>query len=112
MRVGYLGPDGTVSHEALMSAPGAARFELAPQPTLHEVRQRLGANVSDEELILRFFAGNEYVDGLPDGGKPRPYLDADQPLVKLIEQLSKRDDPKQIFIQRPGLSIRMERRAG
>lgn len=36
MRVGYLGPDGTVSHEALMSAPGAARFELAPQPTLHE----------------------------------------------------------------------------
>ena len=37
MRVGYLGPDGTVSHEALMSAPGAERFELAPMPTLHEV---------------------------------------------------------------------------
>ena len=36
MKVGYLGPDGTVSHEALMSAPGAERFELAPQPTLHE----------------------------------------------------------------------------
>jgi len=36
MRVGYLGPDGTVSHEALMSAPGADMFELAPQPTLHE----------------------------------------------------------------------------
>jgi prephenate dehydratase len=36
MRVGYLGPDGTVSHEAVLSAPGADRFELAPQPTLHE----------------------------------------------------------------------------
>jgi prephenate dehydratase len=36
MRVGYLGPDGTVSHEALLSAPGSERFELAPQPTLHE----------------------------------------------------------------------------
>jgi prephenate dehydratase len=36
MRVGYLGPDGTVSHEALLSAPGSDRFELAPQPTLHE----------------------------------------------------------------------------
>ncbi len=36
MRIGYLGPDGTVSHEALMSAPGAEAFELAPQPTLHE----------------------------------------------------------------------------
>ena len=36
MRVGYLGPDGTVSHEALLSAPGADAFELVPQPTLHE----------------------------------------------------------------------------
>ena len=35
MRVGYLGPLGTVSHEALMSAPGADGFELVPQPTLH-----------------------------------------------------------------------------
>jgi prephenate dehydratase len=36
MRVGYLGPDGTVSHEALMGVPGAAGFELAPQLTLHD----------------------------------------------------------------------------
>jgi prephenate dehydratase len=35
MRVGYLGPLGTVSHEALMSAPGAEGFELVPLPTLH-----------------------------------------------------------------------------
>ena len=36
MRVGYLGPDGTVSHEALLTAPGSDAFELAPLPTLHE----------------------------------------------------------------------------
>jgi prephenate dehydratase len=36
MRVGYLGPDGTVSHEALLAAPGSGAFELAPLPTLHE----------------------------------------------------------------------------
>ena len=36
MRVGYLGPDGTVSHEALLTAPGSEAFELAPLPTLHE----------------------------------------------------------------------------
>jgi prephenate dehydratase len=35
MRVGYLGPAGTVSHEALMSSPGADGFELVPLPTLH-----------------------------------------------------------------------------
>ncbi|HEX5622346.1 MAG TPA: prephenate dehydratase [Solirubrobacteraceae bacterium] len=32
MRVGYLGPEGTVSHEALRSVAGA--FEEVPQPTL------------------------------------------------------------------------------
>jgi prephenate dehydratase len=34
MRVGYLGPEGTVSHEALLSAPGSV--EPVPQPTLHD----------------------------------------------------------------------------
>ncbi len=36
MRVAYLGPDGTVSHEALLSVPGADAFELVPEPTLHD----------------------------------------------------------------------------
>jgi prephenate dehydratase len=34
MRVGYLGPEGTVSHEALLSARGS--FEPVPQETLHD----------------------------------------------------------------------------
>jgi prephenate dehydratase len=34
MRVGYLGPAGTVSHEALLSARGP--YEPVPQPTLHD----------------------------------------------------------------------------
>jgi prephenate dehydratase len=34
MRVGYLGPAGTVSHEALLAADG--QFEPVPQPTLPE----------------------------------------------------------------------------
>jgi hypothetical protein len=77
---------------------------------LHEIRQKFGANISDEELILRFFAGDEFVDALPNGGKPRDYLNANQPLLKLIEQLSKRKDSR-IFITRPGFSVRMEKRS-
>jgi oxaloacetate decarboxylase alpha subunit len=83
-----------------------------PDPTLHEVRQKFGANISDEELILRFYAGDQYVDALQNDGKPREYLDGNQPLVTLIEQLSKRKDSNQIFIKRPGFSVRMEKRAG
>ena len=82
-----------------------------PEPSLHEVRQKLGATISDEELILRFFAGNDYVDALPNGGKPREYLDATQPLVKLVEELAKRKDTNQVYIQRPNFSVRMEKRA-
>jgi oxaloacetate decarboxylase alpha subunit len=82
-----------------------------PDPTLHEIRQRFGTNISDEELILRFFAGDDAVNALPSDGRPREYLDGTQPLVKLIEQLSKRKDSNQIYIKRPGFSVRMERRS-
>jgi prephenate dehydratase len=51
MRVGYLGPDGTVSHEALMTAPGAERFELAPQPTLHEAVIAVHDGAVDRALV-------------------------------------------------------------
>jgi prephenate dehydratase len=36
MRIAYLGPEGTFSHEALLSAPGAREHELVPVATLHE----------------------------------------------------------------------------
>jgi oxaloacetate decarboxylase alpha subunit len=98
--------------DKILSRPRAKEWTHweQPEPTLHEVRQKLGVHLSDEELILRFFAGDDYVDALPDGGKPREYLNGDLPLVKLIEQLSKRKASNQIFIKRPGFSVRMEKR--
>jgi prephenate dehydratase len=51
MRVGYLGPDGTVSHEALMGVPGAAEFELAPQLTLHDAVVAVHDGAVDRALV-------------------------------------------------------------
>jgi prephenate dehydratase len=51
MRVGYLGPDGTVSHEALLSAPGAEAFELAPLPTLHDAVIAVHDGTVDRALV-------------------------------------------------------------
>jgi hypothetical protein len=63
-------------------------------------------------LILHYFAGEDYVNALPNGGKPRDYLDATQPLVKIIEQIAMRKESNQVFIKQPGFSIRMEKRSG
>jgi prephenate dehydratase len=51
MRVGYLGPEGTVSHEALLTAPDSAAFELAPQPTLHEAVLAVHDGAVDRALV-------------------------------------------------------------
>ena len=99
--------------DKILSRPRAKEWTTWEQPdsTLQEVRRKFGANISDEELILRFYAGDQYVDALQNDGRPREYLDGNQPLVKLIEQLSKRKDSNQIYIKRPGFSVRMEKRA-
>jgi oxaloacetate decarboxylase alpha subunit len=98
--------------DKILSRPRAKEWTdwEQPEPTLHQVRQKFGVHLSDEELILRFFAGDDYVNALPDGGKPRESLNGDLPLVKLIEQLSQRKDSNQIYIKRPGFSVRMEKR--
>ncbi|HEX3617706.1 MAG TPA: prephenate dehydratase [Solirubrobacteraceae bacterium] len=36
MRVGYLGPEGTFSQAAVLSAPGAGEFELVARETIHD----------------------------------------------------------------------------
>ena len=36
MRVGYLGPEGTFTQAAVLSAPAAAEFELVPLETIHD----------------------------------------------------------------------------
>ena len=98
--------------DKILSRPRAKEWTHweQPEPTLHEIRQKYGVHLSDEDLILHYFAGEDYVKALPDHGKPREYLDATQPLVKIIEQLSQRKDSNQVYIRRPGFTIRMEKR--
>jgi oxaloacetate decarboxylase (Na+ extruding) subunit alpha len=98
--------------DKILSRPRAREWKQweQPEPTLQEVRQKYGVNLSDEDLILHYFAGEDYVKALPNGGKPREYLDATQPLVKLIEQISKRKESHQVFIKQPEFTLRMARR--
>jgi oxaloacetate decarboxylase alpha subunit len=82
-----------------------------PEPSLEEVRRKFGgASVSDEELLLRVYAGEDAVKGMNAAGAPREHLNGTQPLIRLIEELSKKRDCNQVFISRPGFSLILAKR--
>lgn len=118
--LGLWGKEGASSmdphvKDKILSRPRAK--ELAkrepPQPSKKELRQKLGGSgVSDGELLLRYFVGADQVAAMRAAGPPKEYLSASQPLVTLIEELTKRKDYSLIHIQKGSLSLRLERRGG
>ena len=96
--LGLWGKEGSDNMDSAVKAKILDRSrarELAkiayPEPTLEEVRKQYGgASLSDEELLLRFYAGPEFVDALKLAPPRKEYLDARQPLVRLVEELSRR----------------------
>jgi oxaloacetate decarboxylase alpha subunit len=81
-----------------------------PDLSLREVRHKFGApNISDEELVLRVIAGEAAVKTMLAAGAPKQYLSAAQPLIKLIDELAKRRDCSQVYIQKGDLTLRLER---
>jgi oxaloacetate decarboxylase alpha subunit len=86
-------------------------FEI-PQVSLDDVRKQYGGpNLSDEELLLRFYAGPEFVDALKSAPPRKEYLDARQPLVKLVEELTRKGDLSHVYIQRGDFSLSVGRRS-
>jgi oxaloacetate decarboxylase alpha subunit len=82
-----------------------------PEPSLDEVRRKFGGpSLSDEELLLRVYAGEDAVKGMNAAGAPREHLNGTQPLIRLIEELSKKKDCNQVFISRPGFSLTLGKR--
>jgi prephenate dehydratase len=51
MRVGYLGPEGTFTHEALIDAAGGAALELEPLPTIYDTVMAVHAGTVDRALV-------------------------------------------------------------
>ena len=51
MRVGYLGPPGTFSYEALSSSPGAEGWELVDLPTIYETVMAVHERAVDRALV-------------------------------------------------------------
>ncbi|HET7392614.1 MAG TPA: biotin carboxyl carrier protein, partial [Candidatus Binatia bacterium] len=79
----------------------------APELTLHQLRQKYGAAIPDEELLLRIYAGPDAVDAIMTNGAPKPQIDSRRSLIHLIEQLAKKRDCNQVYIRRNGFSLTM-----
>lgn len=84
-----------------------------PDPSLAEVRKKFGGSaISDEELLLRVYAGEDAVKAMPASAPPpREYLNGKQPLVRLIEELSGKEECRQIYIRKPGFSLTLGKSA-
>ena len=83
------------------------------EPSADDMRRRLNAvGVSDEELLLRWIVGKEDIDAMRANPRPLEYLNPEQPLVNLLQELTRRADCRQIHVQKPGFSITLEKRAG
>ena len=94
--------------DKILSRPRAKNWQgwTPPEPSLAEVRRMFPAGISDEELILRHFAGDGPVEALQKTSKPPEYLNGKDPLIRLIKDLNKRKrrqsglhQPPQIFAQ-------------
>jgi oxaloacetate decarboxylase alpha subunit len=98
--------------DKILSHPRAKEWAnwTPPDLSLKEVRQKFGGpGVSDEELVLRVIAGEAAVKAMLAAGAPQEYLSARQPLVRLIGELSKRKDCRQVFIQKNDFTLRLEK---
>ena len=80
-----------------------------PEPSLDEVRKQYGGpELSDEELLLRYYAGPEFVNALKSAPK-KDYAAVGKPVVKLIEELSSKK-LRRVFIQKKDFSLVVQKR--
>ena len=83
-----------------------------PEPDIGEIRKKMNAEqVSDEELLLRWNLGVDEIETMRAAGAPKEYLTARQPLVALLDALSKRSEYRQIVIQKGDIVISLHRDA-
>ncbi len=97
--------------DQILDSPRARELAgwVPPDPSLADMRKVYGgAGVSDDEMLLRYFAGADAVTAMR-AEPPRSDLtyDARRPLVDLVTDLVQKSSLSEIRIERPGLMLHM-----
>ncbi len=75
-----------------------------PEPTLQEVRRQF-VNISDDEILMRFAAGDDAVDELLKAGPHQPYPTGPHPVVALAKSVLGRQATDYLAIRRPEFEL-------
>ena len=98
--------------EKILSRPRAKELSdwQPPQPSLKEVRVKYGGpGVSDDDLLLRYFAGKDEVDAMRAAQVSKRHVSVGYPVLGLIEKLTKATNCNYIQVQHGRLSLTLKR---
>ena len=115
--LGYWGGEGAELMDAdikekILNRPRAKEWAewQPPEPTVQEIRKKMNAErVSDEELLLRWNLNVEEIEAVKAAGAPKEYITTRQPLVSLLDALTKRSDYRQIVVQKGKMVISLQK---
>ncbi len=80
-----------------------------PQPALSEVRREYGGpGVSDDEMLLRYFTGEDEVAAMRAAGPSRKRGGTGHSLVSLIQELTRRSKFNYIQVQKGAMSLTLK----
>ena len=99
----------------ILDRPRAKEFTAwqPPQPTIEELRRKLGGpSLNDDELLMRYVVGSDDVAAMRAAGAPKDYSDTRNPLLNLLQELTRRTDCSQIHVGKDGFALTLERRQG
>jgi oxaloacetate decarboxylase alpha subunit len=99
--------------ERIESLPRTRELRAEPgMPSLDELRQRIGRNLSDEEFLLRATMPAGQVDAMVAAGPaPRHYDPKLRPVISLVRQLTQRSDLSHVSVEKPGFKLELRRYA-
>ncbi len=100
--------------DRIESLPRTRELRLEPpMAPVGELRRRIGAQLSDEEFLLRATMPAGQVDAmLAAGPAARHYDPATKPVISLVRKLTQRRDLARISVQKAAFSLELKRHSG
>jgi oxaloacetate decarboxylase alpha subunit len=102
--------------DRILSLPRAKELSTweIPQPSIQEVREKLGGpGISDDELLLRFMVQEEEIRTMRSLGSPiKEYFTSKNPVIALTHELLSLKDASYIQVQKGDFALTLQRNKG